>query len=285
MKAQAYAAGTIFNALATGIGCAFGIDLKTKAVVKIASENILVVNGKNRDPKILDTILTNFGIKAKVKVKTEIPERSGLGSSSAFINAVLCAIMKEKRKSLLAHEILRLNAELSLKAGISYTGAFDDASASLLSGIVVSENYRKRLRSWLPCSKKVAILIPEFKRGKVDWEKIKGEAGKLKNALENLEKLRFNETMVENTKFYCEMIGYPLEIPERVWKEGILCGLSGNGPAFVAIGNAEDLRTVRSIWEDYGKVIMSKIPEKPAEEVLITSELFLQEPLATMSKF
>ncbi|MEM2726682.1 MAG: shikimate kinase [Archaeoglobaceae archaeon] len=274
MIGKAYAAGTILNALATGVGCAFGIDLKTTAKVKIDSENALIVNGEDRNPAILEKILSQFDIKARVVLKSSIPEKSGLGSSSAFINSVLCAIMKRK-EDLFAHEILRLNAQMSLKAGISYTGAFDDASASLLSGIVVSDNYKMKLYSWTPFTNKTAILIPEFKRGKVDWDKIKSNGDRLKHALENLKKLKFCEVMFENTKFYCEMIGYPIEIAERLWKERIFCGLSGNGPAFVAIGSSDDISTAKEIWKEYGEVIVSKIPEKPAERVVITSDLFM----------
>lgn len=275
MIGRAYAAGTILNALATGIGCAFGIDLKTTAKLKISSENVLVVNGEERNPAILDKIVLPFGIKAQVIIKTNIPERSGLGSSSAFLNAILCALLK-KEGNLFAHRILKLNAQLSLNAGISYTGAFDDASASLLGGIVISDNYKMKLKNWLIASKKTAVLIPEFKRGKVDWDRIKSEAVNLSNALEKLEKLRFHEVMVENTKFYCKLIGYPLEIAERLWKERICCGLSGNGPAFVAIGDNDEISTAKEVWEEYGKVIVGRVPKNPAEEVMITPELFIE---------
>ncbi|NHW23524.1 MAG: shikimate kinase [Archaeoglobales archaeon] len=273
MIGRAYGAGTILNALATGIGSAFGVNLVTRARVKIGSENILVVNGRERDSGILETILSPFGIRAKISVRSTIPERSGLGSSSAFINSVLCALMK-KNGEIFAHRVLKLNAEISLKAKISYTGAFDDASASLLGGIVVSNNYGMKLKNWIPLAERVAILIPEFQRGEVNWNRIKNESDRLKNALKKLEMLKFREVMVENTRYYCEMIGYPLDIAERVWREGICCGLSGNGPAFVAIGNSDEVLTAKEIWEEYGEVFLGKIPEKPAEKVVITSELF-----------
>lgn len=273
MLGKAYAAGTILNALATGTGSAFGIELTTKAKVKLDDENTLIVNGEERETEILEKILSHFGIKAQVTVRTEIPERSGLGSSSAFINAILCSLMKNKE--LLAHEILKLNAEISLKAGISYTGAFDDASASLLGGFVISENYQMKLRSWIFSRKKTAVLIPEFKRKKVDWDKIKAESYRLSNALEKIKKLKFFEVMVENTKFYCEIFGYPIEIAEKLWKEGICCGLSGNGPAFVAIGSKEEVLTAKELWQEYGRVLVRKVAEKPAENVVISSELFM----------
>ncbi|MQK95517.1 hypothetical protein EI021_29665, partial [Escherichia coli] len=45
-------------------------------------------------PKVAEKVLESFGIRARVKVKSEIPEKSGLGSSSAFLNALICAITK-----------------------------------------------------------------------------------------------------------------------------------------------------------------------------------------------
>ncbi|MEM4508675.1 MAG: shikimate kinase, partial [Archaeoglobaceae archaeon] len=83
------------------------------------------------------------------------------------------------------------------------------------------------------------------------------------------------EVMVENTRFYCKLIGYPLEIVERLWEEGICCGLSGNGPAFVAIGNNDEISTAKEIWSEYGEVMICKIPKNPAEKVMITPELFV----------
>ncbi|MEM1578932.1 MAG: shikimate kinase [Archaeoglobaceae archaeon] len=274
MTGKAYAAGTVLNALATGIGCAFGIDLMIKVKFKPDSENILIVNGEERDANIVEKILSNFEKKGCVIIKSEIPERSGLGSSSAFINALLSEILEEEERRW-AHKRLRLNAELSLKAGISYTGAFDDASASLLGGFVVSDNYRMALYDWFIERMYAAILIPEFKRGLVDWERIKKEGKKLEKILAKLKEHKFCEVMKENTKFYCEMIGYPLEIAERVWKEEICCGLSGNGPAFVALGSKSDAATAKAMWEDYGKVKIQRIPQKPAESVSITPELFI----------
>jgi shikimate kinase len=276
MKARAYAAGTILNALATGIGSAFGLCLTTRVKIKPDTENSLIVNSKERDPKLLDVIFSPFGIKANVRVRSDIPEMSGLGSSSALLNAILCAVVKGE-KEIYAHEILRMNSELSLRARISYTGAFDDASASLLGGIVVSENHKMKLNCWLPKKGKAAILVPDFKRGNVDWDKIKSNALKLSNALKMIKEHRFFDAMVENTKFYCEMIGYPLEIAERLWSEKICCGLSGNGPTFVAWGGKEDVSIAKEVWGEYGNVLLSRIAERPAEEVVVTDELFISK--------
>ncbi|MEM2572097.1 MAG: shikimate kinase [Archaeoglobaceae archaeon] len=273
MKAKAYAKGTILNALATGIGSAFAIDLTLSVRVKQDSESCLIVNGEERDSSVAEKVLNKFGIKARVKVKSEIPEKSGLGSSSAFLNALICAVTERK----IASEILSLNSELSLKAGISYTGAFDDASASLLGGFVISDNYRRVLWDWVIKKAFVAVLLPEFRRKDVDFEKIQRESYKLKGIDSKLRKHEFFDVMRENTIFYAELLGYPLEIVEKLWKEKICCGLSGNGPAFVAFGTKSDVATANEFWSSYGKVLIRKVPEKPAESIVITPELFVRK--------
>ncbi|MEM4566545.1 MAG: shikimate kinase [Archaeoglobaceae archaeon] len=273
MKAKAYAKGTILNALATGMGSAFAIDLTLSVRVKQDSESCLIVNGEERDSSVAERVLNKFGIKARVKVKSEIPEKSGLGSSSAFLNALICAVTEKK----IASEILSLNSELSLKAGISYTGAFDDASASLLGGFVISDNYRRVLWDWVLKKAFVAVLLPEFRRKDVDFEKIQRESYKLKGIDSKLRKHEFFDVMRENTIFYAELLGYPLEIVEKLWKEKICCGLSGNGPAFVAFGTKSDVATANEFWSSYGKVLIRKVPEKPAESIVITPELFVRK--------
>ncbi len=273
MKAKAYAKGTILNALATGIGSAFAIDLNLSVKVEQDSENCLIVNGEERDPSVAEKVLDSFGIKAKIKVKSEIPEKSGLGSSSAFLNALICALTKDE---IVASRVLRLNAELSLKAGISYTGAFDDASASLLGGFVVSNNNQRVLLDWILRKAHVAVLLPEFKRGNVDFHRIKKEGYKLAEICFKLKRHDFFEVMKENTLFYSKILGYPLEIVDRLWKENVCCGLSGNGPAFVAFGNKSEVTIAKEFWSSYGRVITRKVPEKPAGSVVITPELFLR---------
>lgn len=274
MKAKAYAKGTILNALALGIGSAFAVDLTLSVRVKQDSENNLIVNGEERDPKVVEKVLESFGIRAQVKVKSEIPEKSGLGSSSAFLNALICAITKGE---VVASDVLRLNSELSLKAGISYTGAFDDASASLLGGFVISNNYQQLLWDWIIKKAFVAVLLPEFKRKIVDFEKIKKESYKLRGVDSKLKKHEFFEVMRENTLFYAGLLGYPLEVVDRLWKEKVCCGLSGNGPAFVAFGNKSDVAIAKEFWSSYGRVLTCRVPEKPAESVVITPELFVRK--------
>jgi len=272
VKAQAYSAGTIINALATGYGCAFGLDLRMRVRVDFeVDDNVIIEDGIERKSVVLDTVLNYFGLNAVVEVRSEIPKGSGLGSSSAFLNALLLAIYKHLSKPLNAEDILRLNAKLSLKCGISYTGAFDDASASLLGGIVLTNNVNMQILRWEFKKAKAVVLIPNFERGEIDLGKIRGDTSLVKKAVEFARKGDYKNAMYYNTLHYCRAIGYPLEIVEVVKDLDCCCGLSGNGPCFVAFG---DVKEVREVWKAYGDVIETKIVNEPCDDVVVTSNLF-----------
>ncbi|ADB57110.1 shikimate kinase [Archaeoglobus profundus] len=272
MKAQAYSAGTIINALATGYGCAFGLDLKLKVRVDFeVNDNVVVENGIERRSIVLDTVLNHFGLNAVVEVESEIPKGSGLGSSSAFLNALLLAVYKYISKSLNAGDILRLNAKLSLECGISYTGAFDDASASLLGGIVLTDNTSMQMLRWEFKRAKAVILIPEFGRGRIDLNEIRRDLTLVRKALKFARRGDYKSAMYYNTLHYCKAIGYPIEVVEIVKDSNCCCGLSGNGPCFVAFG---DVKEVKKVWEAYGNVIETKIVNEPCDDIVITHDLF-----------
>ncbi len=279
MEGTAYAAGTVLNALATGVGSAFAIDLRTSVRLREGDSegrNVkVIVNGVERKSNIAQRILRQAGFQGVVVVESEIPGGCGLGSSSAFVNALLLAVRKYMGYDLDAGEILRTNARLSVEAGISYTGAFDDASASLLGGFVVSENYRMRLYRRDELEGYAAVLIPKFGRVEVDWGKIRAEAAKLSSAVEAAKSGEYCRAMMENTKYYCGVMGYPTRIAEKGWTLGICCGLSGNGPSYVAFGSRNEMKAISNLWEDYGSVVVKKLVTDPAEKVIISDGLFI----------
>ena len=77
--------------------------------------------------------------------------------------------------------------------------------------------------------------------------------------------------MYYNTLHYCKAIGYPIEIAEIVKDFDCCCGLSGNGPCFVAFG---DVRKVKKVWKAYGDVVETKMVNEPCDDVVVTSNLF-----------
>jgi len=239
-EAKAYAAGTIVNALATNSGSAFALDLTTNVRLRFEDElkeNVVYEDGKEVKNVIVDRVLTTINKKAVVEVESQIPRQSGLGSSSAFMNALITALFKELKEELNAHTILTTNARISLEMGISYTGAFDDASASLLGGIVVTNNSKMKILKWDKKRAEALILLPPWQRNEV----------------------------------LCSALRYPIEPLNVALSYDVAAGLAGNGPCYVAFGEVSELY---GIWKEFGDVIKTKIVNEPADNLIIPEYLF-----------
>jgi shikimate kinase len=174
-----------------------------------------------------------------------------------------------------AHRILAANARISLEMGISYTGAFDDASASLLGGIALSNNMRMKLYRWDRAEGEALVLLPQWKRGKVSLEIIRRDPLEVEKAVKAAFNGDYKSAMLYNSNYYCRLLGYPIEPVERALEMDVYAGLSGNGPAYVAFGKRENIREVERIWQEYGKLIKTKVVSEAAEDVKIPTYLFV----------
>ncbi len=273
-KAKAFAAGTIVNALATNYGSAFALDLVTNVKLRFENdlkENIVYEDGKKVKNQIVDRLLTAIKKKAIVEIESKIPRQSGLGSSSAFMNALILAIFKELNEELNAHTILTMNARISLEMGISYTGAFDDASASLLGGIVVTNNSKMKILKWDKKSAKALVLIPTWQRNDVLIDEIKKDVEFVKKAIKEALDGKYRDAMLHNSLHYCSALKYPLEPLNVALNYDVAAGLSGNGPCYVAFGNVNELYKA---WKEFGEVVKTRIVNESAEKLTIPYYLF-----------
>lgn len=66
MRAKAYAAGTVLNALPTGIGSAFGIEMHTIVKLRPSDELKVFVNGVERRSIVAERILNSMDVTAEV---------------------------------------------------------------------------------------------------------------------------------------------------------------------------------------------------------------------------
>ena len=273
-KAKAFAAGTIVNALATNYGSAFALDLVTNVKLRFENdlkENIVYEDGKKVKNQIVDRLLTAIKKKAIVEIESKIPRQSGLGSSSAFMNALILAIFKELNEELNAHTILTMNARISLEMGISHTGAFDDASASLLGGIVVTNNSKMKILKWDKKSAKALVLIPTWQRNDVLIDEIKKDVEFVKKAIKEALDGKYRDAMLHNSLHYCSALKYPLEPLNVALNYDVAAGLSGNGPCYVAFGNVNELYKA---WKEFGEVVKTRIVNESAEKLTIPYYLF-----------
>ncbi len=280
MKAEAksYAAGTVVNALATFRGVAFAIGLESRVTFSEKDEKGFYVSSERRVQRspVAEKLMRGSEISGGVfRVDSEIPRKSGLGSSSAFMNALILCAFKVRGYELRADRILRLNARMSLEAGMSYTGAFDDASASLLGGFVFSDNLKMRLYRRHEKVGKAAILIPEWGRGRVNLEDMRSSKEDVDRAFRLAMEGKMKEAMLLNSMHYCRKIGLPLEPVQAVQSLNVAAGLSGNGPCYVAFG--EEVDTVVDIWENFGKVIVRDIVNEPCDKISVPDSLFFHQ--------
>jgi shikimate kinase len=161
---------------------------------------------------------------------------------------VVLATLKALGKEMDDLDIVNLGVDSSLEAGVSVTGAFDDATASYFGGVVVTDNMKReiiakhKLEDYFSSKK---ILTSQ-----ADVGKMKALAPDVSLAWELARKGKIFEAMNLNSRLYCKALDYDQKIAEEALKAGALgATLSGTGPAFVAI--AKEAENIKEVWEKY----------------------------------
>lgn len=171
---SASAAMTVVNALPTGIGAALGIDLWTSVELSVVpaadpARSYFRLDEPARTPLFemslgwaLERYLPGRRYDVEAHVRSEIPVGRGLKSSSAVASAAVLAIAAAAGSRPTPLEVARLSAELGRAAGVSATGAFDDALAGLVPGVVVTDNRSDTVLRSDPIGEELeaAILLP-----------------------------------------------------------------------------------------------------------------------------
>jgi shikimate kinase len=253
---RAAGAITIVNALATGVGCALGIDLRAEARVRIqprspgAPSEIAVVTG-SRTPLVevathhaLTRYAPSGAWSVELEIHCDIPVACGLKSSSAVASAVIQAVAQAFGSTPSSLEVALLSADASRSAGVSATGALDDALAGLSDGFVVTDNYLGKLLRTGPARPewKVALFVPPATHAPSPlWiEKFQSHAKEARGAVEAALNGEWWTAMARNSELVERTMSYAYTpLRERVLRAGALgAGVTGLGPAFAAVGPA-----------------------------------------------
>ncbi len=266
---KASGAGTIINAIAINKGSAFGIDLWTYAEVELGDDfrgisgAIEDESGKSCDTRLiercLELVLRKFDLPLRgyVKTRSEVPMGSGLKSSSAAANAAVVATLdalgEEAKAEIGALDAIQIGVKAALDVGVSITGAFDDACASLLGGIVITDNKKMELVKRVEKESEVLILVPRRQAFTADTDVKRSRliAPWVNLAYELALTDKFEDAMTLNGFLYCSALNFD---PEPMLK-ALECGvkgvsLSGTGPSFVALVNEESERRLREAWSE-----------------------------------
>ncbi len=246
---EAYSAITVINAFATGIGAAIGINLRVEVEVKYSNEYTIETyqnhNRLNIDRRLVNTILNYFRDELDlkkplhIKIFSEIPPKKGLKSSSAVANALIKSLYDIQGWNEKPEKILHLNAKLSKKAGISLTGALDDASASLLGGLVVTDNTKNKIILHKKLNKMdVGIVYPDIEREtkfflKTDFTQIRENVARIVDILFTV---GWETAAILNGLVYSRFFNLDLKpIYKALELNARTAGLSGKGPAYYMI--------------------------------------------------
>jgi len=268
-EAVSFGAVTIVNAMATGKGAALGTKLWTRAKVTLTTQRGLVsvrnlTNPRESGRLVEETakhVFRRFGytrrLGAIVETESNIPIAVGLKSSSAASNAVALACVKALGRKTSDIEVVKLGVDASLRAGVTLTGAFDDACACYLGGVVITDNLKRRiLKRFKPGSRfRILVHVPKQKRytHDVDPAPLKDIRPIIRVA--HREALRGNywNSLTLNGLAYSNAFGIDTTSTMAALNAGaVAAGLTGKGPAVVAIVRQSGVDSVRSSWRRLG---------------------------------
>ena len=280
-KAVAYGAITVINAISCGFGAALGIGLKTEASVKLTDRPGRIEGRILSDPeenpilieKVVSRVLNRFNEQdehgAYVETRSDIPIARGLKSSSAAANAIALATFSALGNEVDDSTVVNLGVDAAIDAKVTITGAFDDACASYLGGLVVTDNYqRKILKRFNVEEYSVLIHVPPKKAytATSNVERMKLIAREVKTAHNSAISGEYWQAMTINGILYSSVLGHDPSITLDALSAGaIAAGLSGKGPAVAAVVSKDHLEKVKRIWERYeGEIIVTKVNHEKA---------------------
>ncbi|MBO7444283.1 MAG: shikimate kinase, partial [Methanobrevibacter sp.] len=271
---------TIINAISTGFGAAFGIGLAIEAEAKFSSRGVNCSSDLGVDPHLMnlcvEKVLDHYKIGSdldfddiipsldfgngegiEVKTKSNLPLGSGLSSSSALSNAVVMATAalvagEFYLEPMTDLEIVNYGIDASLEAGVTITGAFDDASASYFGGLSITDNANREIihQERMP-DYDILVFMPdkESLSGSSDVDRMKLVAPFVRIAYNKALDGDYLEAMTLNGLLYGNVLGFDNNIALDALQAGALAsGLSGTGSSFVAIVDDSSVDDVKDAW-------------------------------------
>ncbi|MCI4317015.1 MAG: shikimate kinase, partial [Thermoplasmata archaeon] len=249
---RCFAAITIVNALFTGVGAAAAISIPVDARVELTerpsgTETLQVIRPPAETPLVRSSLvsaLNAFGpgraFDVELSIHSNIPPSRGLKSSSAVSTAVISAVAAGLGVEAPPELVAGISADVSRRVGLSATGAFDDALASVAGGCVVTENRAHRKLREIACDPewRVALWVPaETHRPSPEWgERFAARSGEGRAAAQLAEKGDLLGAMARNTTLVEKVMGYEYgPLREGLRRLGAVgSGVSGMGPTIAA---------------------------------------------------
>ncbi len=267
---QAHGALTAVNAIPTGHGAAIGLELSTTANVEIdrTDDPVTVTIGESEaeDPSLaracVATVADHLGtpLSGSVRTRSQIPIACGLKSSSVAANAITLALLDALDEPAEADLVLQLAVEAARRAEVTITGALDDAAASLLGGLVVTNNLEDRVvkRKGLDACLPVLLLVPERRRYTAETGDLSRMAQLADHCLELVDDDAWALAMTLNGLGVAAVLDDPTDPIYRAMAAGaVAAGTSGTGPAVAAVSPEDATTAVRQAWQPYTATVLA----------------------------
>ncbi|MDB2261814.1 shikimate kinase [Halorubrum ezzemoulense] len=287
-RAAALGAGTVLNALATGTGAAFGIDVETRAAVDLdpAADGVAgeIAEDPDADTDLIERCVSlatdrwGDGEGGTVRTDSDVPLAAGLKSSSAAANATVLATCDalglvvgdggrasddavgddpdDPAVDVTRLEACRLGVRAAREVGVTVTGAFDDATASMLGGVTVTDNDADELRARETVDWDVLVWTPPERAYSADADVARCEAvAPMADLVTDLVlDGRYGEAMTVNGLAFSAALGFDADPAVEAMPHATAVSLSGTGPSVVAVADPADPETdldaVADAWAD-----------------------------------
>ncbi len=268
-EATAMGAVSVVNALACGKGATVAVRLPTSARIEVNEHRggwRVTMNGRQVKPALaMQTVMAAIRMigrdpkeySGSVVTKTSAPVGVGLKTSSSSSVAIALAVLSAfGEKPRRATDVLRCSASASLAAGVSVTGAMDDAASCLVGGANFVDNSSGRLLSAvrLGSPKPVLIRVPtgRSKRSNVRLSYVKRFSDLATSIFETAKQGHLWKAMTLNGLLYSTIYGYSPYTSLNALGAGALgSGLSGTGPAVAAVfDDRNQMESLASVWSN-----------------------------------
>ena len=275
---------TILNAIPTGIGSALGITLQTDAEVSIREGNPGIKvslpergEGDRLAKECVEAVFKHAMkdlVKVNVQTRSNIPISRGLKSSSAAANAITLATARALGVEIGDEALVKMGVEAAKRAGVTVTGAFDDAMACYFGGVAVTNNTEMEVIKRTTLRRRnlrVILHVPERKirKGGLSRSTFKPQFKKFKEVEELVLDGNYLDAINMNGELIAESLGIDNSVAERALKFGaVAAGVTGTGPATAILCKEDSLEgLLDSVPSEGALVITAHLNETPAPEV------------------
>lgn len=261
----AHGAVSLLNAIGTGLGGAWAIDLSVKVAIRSRTdatwECICMGPDGPEDDRVVKAVGTIMDPAQEergweVRVDSAIPGQRGLKSSSAVAVAAVRAWDAAQGLGLDLPATVERAISASRHAGVTITGAFDDTWACAAGGAWLTDNLTNRVTTAVavPRDLEIAIAYPTTRipTEAVDIHRYAEQAELSQRALsayladDLIGGLTLNSQVVERAA------GLPPTPLVALREAGAkAAGYSGTGPAITILYGADDLDAIRLVAADH----------------------------------